>query len=169
MSQIPQEYAKHFEYRDGNLYWRHDRGSQKCEGKMAGTPAPKGYLRVRVRELGGAILAHRIIFAMHHGYLPEFVDHIDGNPANNRIENLREATKAENCRNSKTPTHNTSGVKNVSWYKANKKWSVHLMVQKRKRFFGLYDDLELAELVAHEARSKFYGAFANHGVHLCLK
>ena len=164
MSTLLMEYSKHFEYRDGNLYWKHDRGSQKCKGKEAGTVSEKGYIRVRVRELGGSIGVHQVIFAMHHGYLPHIVDHIDGNPANNRIENLRAATKAENCRNSKMPKHNTSGVKNVSWHKANKKWAVHLNVNNHKRFFGLHDNIEFADLVAHEARDKYYGEFANNGV-----
>ena len=168
MSALVEKYKQHLDYKDGALYWKEDRYSQKCKGKMSGTQDSNGYLRVRVRELGNAILVHRIVFAMHHGYFPEFVDHIDGNKSNNRIENLREATKAENCRNAKTPVHNTSGVKNVSWYRRNKKWGVCLSINNRKRFFGLYDDLELADLVAHEARSKFYGAFANHGVHSCL-
>jgi hypothetical protein len=158
------DYQKHFEYRDGGLYWKHDRGSQKCKGKQAGALSSDGYLKVRVRELGQSVSAHRIIFAMHHGYSPEFVDHIDGNPSNNRIENLRAATRAENNRNSKKPSTNTSGIKNVSWHKANKKWAVHLSVNNHKRFFGLYDDIELAELVAMEARDKYHGAFANHGV-----
>lgn len=157
------EYAKHFEYLDGGLYWKHNRGSQLCKGKLAGTSNNKGYVMVRIRELGNAFGAHRIIFAMHHGYVPEFVDHIDGNPSNNRIENLRPATRAENNRNQKIATHNKSGLKNVSWNKARNKWSVHLSVNNIKQFFGLYEDIELADLVAMEARNKYHGSFANHG------
>lgn len=157
------EYAKHFEYRDGGLYWKNNRGSQLCKGKLAGASNSKGYVKVRIREIGQTIGAHRIIFAMHHGYAPEFVDHIDGNPGNNHIENLRAATKAENNRNAKLPITNTSGIKNVHWHKKNKNWFVSLSINNRKRFFGSYADVELAELVATEARNKYYGAFANHG------
>jgi len=65
-----------------------------------------------------------LIFLYHHGYLPKFVDHIDGNKKNNRIENLREATKSQNAMNQKVSTRNTSGIKGVMWHKRDKKWFV---------------------------------------------
>ena len=156
------EYAKHFEYRDGNLYWRHDRGSKKCKGKMAGTLVAKGYLRVRVRELGGAILVHRIVFAMHQGHLPAEVDHINGNKLDNRIENLREVSRSQNRMNTVGSGQNKSGCKNVYFYR--NKWGVRLVVNKKSLFIGVFENLELADLVAHAAREKYHGDYANHGV-----
>ena len=64
--------------------------------------------------------------------------------------------------NQKTPINNTSGVKNVCFHKGNNKWVVQLRINKKKKHFGCYEDLELAELVAIEARNKFYGKWANH-------
>ena len=151
-----------FEYRDGNLYWKTNRGSKKCKGKKAGCLTVQGYDQFRVRELGGAMKVHRAVYLMHHKYLPEFIDHINGNRSDNRIENLRSATKEENGQNRIMPSHNTSGVKNVSWMKNNKKWGVHLRINGKKRWFGLHDDLEFAELVAMEARNKYHGEYAKH-------
>jgi hypothetical protein len=81
----------------------------------------------------------------------------------NKISNLREATYQENSENYKTPKTNKSGVKNVSWYKSLNKWVVSISIRKTKKTVGYYDDLELAELVAIEARNKYRGEFANHG------
>ena len=168
MSSLQESYLKLFEYYDGKIYWRESRGSQKCKGKMAGT-LTQGYLKVRVRELGGPVGVHRIIFCMQHGYMPEFIDHINGVRDDNRIENLRAVTKAENNLNCKTYASNTSGSKNVSWNKKLNKWGVSISANYKRKFIGLFEDLELAQLVAMEARNKYHGAYANHGVTKCPK
>lgn len=167
MSTLQESYLKLFEYREGKIYWREDRGSQKCKGKMAGTLNNDGYSKVRVRELGGSIGVHRVIYCMQHGYMPDFIDHINGIRDDNRIENLRAVTQAQNNLNCKTYTNNTSGIKNVSWFKNNKKWGVSVSVNNKRKFLGLFEDLELADLVAIEARNKYHGAYANHGVTKC--
>jgi len=99
---------------------------------------------------------------MQHGYLPKVVDHINGNTQDNRIENLRAATYTENQRNSRINKNSSSGVKNVVWHKQRQKWSVRILVNKKTKSFGLYDDIELADLVAQEARNKYFGSFARH-------
>ena len=116
----------------------------------------------RTKANGKLMLVHRIIFLLEHGYLPEIVDHIDGNRTNNKIENLRAATKTENNRNSKKRKDNTSGYKNVNWHSQKQKWQVRLLINGKSTSFGLYDDLEFAELVAIEARNKYHGNFARH-------
>jgi hypothetical protein len=158
---ITQDYVKQlFEYRDGNLYWKVNAGKIKV-GAKAGTPNQNGYFQTRIN--GKRYLNHRLIFLMHHGHLPKYLDHINGNPSNNKIENLRAATLTENQHNRKLGKDNTSGYKGVSWFKAKNKWRVRIEVNKVSKFFGYFDDLELAELVAQEARNKYHGEFANHG------
>ena len=105
-------------------------------------------------------LNHRIIFVMFNGYLPEFLDHIDGNSLNNKIENLREATQQQNCINRKHHSNSKSPYKNVYWNKAAKKWQVYCRIDGHLKYFGIFEDLELADLVAQEARAKYHGEFA---------
>lgn len=148
-----------FRYEDGDLIRKVSRGGS-CAGEVVGSLQPDGYRTVRVNYTVHPV--HRIIFVMHHGYVPEQVDHIDGDRSNNRIENLRAATPITNGYNRKNGVNNTSGTKGVTWHVSNKKWQVRINVNGKRKAFGYYDDLELAELVAVEARNKYHGAYANH-------
>ena len=87
-----------FEYRDGMLYRKQKTRNTEI-GAVAGNKRKDGYFHVRVD--GKRQMWHRIIFVMHFGWAPETVDHIDGNPSNNKIENLRAATRAQNQHNRK--------------------------------------------------------------------
>ena len=82
-------------------------------GDIAGYYRKDGYYVVFFG--GKSHLGHRLIFLYYHGNLPVLIDHIDQNPRNNQIENLRESTKKLNAYNSKMFKHNTSGIKGVSW------------------------------------------------------
>ena len=104
--------------------------------------------------------AHRLVFLYHHGYLPECVDHIDGDKTNNKIENLRAATKEENCHNQKIRSTNKSGYKGVKWVEHCKKWQVEVCKNYKQLRFGMYEDLELAGLVAIEATELIHGRFS---------
>jgi hypothetical protein len=157
---ITQDYVKQlFEYRDGVLYWKVTFSGVR-QGKKAGTLNNKYYL-VQINKK--TYRKHRIIFLMHYGFFPDQVDHIDGNTLNNCIENLRAATTFGNNQNRKKSSNNTSGHKGVVWHKGKKKWQVQISVNNKYKCFGSFEDLELADLVAQEARDKYHGAFANHG------
>lgn len=142
-----------FEYVDGSLI---------RDGKIAGSVNKRGYRIICVDMK--MYKAHRLVFLYHHGYLPKQIDHIDKNPDNNRIENLRPATNGQNCMNRGMLRNNTSGCKGVFWDKETSKWRVAIRVDKKLKSFGRYHDIELAELVAMEARNKYHKEFANHGV-----
>lgn len=148
-----EEAAALFTYRDDNLFW-------SKTGKPAGSLKSNGYKLVKHKGVFTGM--HRIIFLLHHGFLPEMVDHVDGDKANNRIENLRAATRSQNGMNSKHYASNTSGYRNV--YRDKQKFSVKLKVGGKFKSFGNYEDIELAGLVAEEARSKFYGQFAHQSL-----
>jgi len=160
MNEITQQFLMEtFDYRGGELYWKKTTALCKHPGMKAGHLFKgNGYCRVQINKK--PYLIHRLVFLMHKGYLPRNIDHIDGNRSNNKIENLREATHAQNSMNRKMPTTNKSGYKNVCWDKRFKKWSVNLHVNKKNIVIGQFDDLELAGLVAAEARDKYHGAFA---------
>jgi|DEB19_MinimDraft_3_1074340.scaffolds.fasta_scaffold01369_5 hypothetical protein len=150
-----------FEYSDGWLFRKISvRGAPA--GKRVGNKQSSGYLHIIVD--GKKILAHRAIFLFFNGYLPEFLDHIDGDKENNLIANLRPATKAQNGHNRKVFKNSKSGLKNIKLDEKSGNWMVTLRVNKKPMYFGMFKDLELAALVAHEAREKFHGEFANHGV-----
>lgn len=162
---ITQEYLLElFEYSDGHLIWKKKTStlSRAKIGEKAGY-FDKGCNYYRLKINNKSYLVHRIIYMMHYGNLPDEIDHIDGNTSNNRIENLRTATHSQNLCNQKMPSHNTSGIKGVSWKKPLKKWFVQLKINNKKRHFGYFDDIELAELVSIEARNKYHKEFANHG------
>lgn len=104
-----------FHYKRGKLYWKDTMGSRALEGIEAGSVTYEGYRRITVARK--EYRTHRLIFLMHHGYMPEIVDHINGVRDDNRIENLRAATINENCYNCKLSKSNKSGVKGVYWVK----------------------------------------------------
>jgi len=147
-----------FEYRDGSLYWRVKKSYRVDIGKEAGCKNSHGYQVVRVNNVLYGV--HRIIFLMHYGYVPKYVDHADRNPLNNRIDNLREATASENACNKIVQSNNKSGCKGVHWKKQIKHWVVEIQVNKAKKYLGIYKDFELAALVASEARELYHGKFA---------
>jgi hypothetical protein len=161
MTTVTQEEAHRlFEYRDGVLYWRERPAqSRKAKGNMeAGTDSGNGYRKVSINKK--RYYEHRIIFLMHHGFIPEIVDHIDGNTLNNNIDNIRASNKSLNACNSKIPSHNTSGHKGVLWLKREKKWGVRVQFNKRQIHLGSFFDKELACLVADEGRSLYHGKYA---------
>lgn len=97
---------------------------------------------------------------LHHCYMPQEVDHINGDRADNRIENLRAANRSENQCNRFALASNTSGHPGVSWHKKSKAWLVRVMKNGKTVFQQYFKDLELAGLVATEARSLYHGVYA---------
>jgi hypothetical protein len=105
---------------------------------------------------------HRIIFKMMTGSEPHQVDHINGDPTDNRPCNLRAATQSQNQHNRKLNANSRSGYKNVHWSAKRKKWRVQLRRNKQFVVDFLIDDLELAILAAAEARNLYHGQYARH-------
>jgi len=155
---ITQEQANHlFEYRDGKLFWKNSK-RPSFNGKEVGCNDGQGYIKVTVDKKQYS--AHRIIYLMHHGELPDVIDHADRNVKNNRIENLRPANASQNGMNSRSRQKSISGCRNVTKNKGRNKFSVYIRIKGKSTFIGNFDDLELADLVATEARSKYHGEFA---------
>jgi hypothetical protein len=161
---LTQEYLKSildYDLDTGIFTWKVNKAQRTKIGDIAGWIAD-GYRKIEIN--GKNYNAHRLAWLYVYGEMPKnLVDHIDCDRSNNKISNLRESTHQTNSENYKTPKTNNSGVKNVSWYKSLNKWVVSMSIKKTKKTIGYYDDLELAELVAIEARNKYRGEFANHG------
>jgi hypothetical protein len=151
-----------FSYKDGFIFWRKYVGGNSRLGAMAGWEDGKGYLQVRTK--GKTYGVHRIIWSIHNGDIPEGVeiDHIDGDPMNNLIENLRLVDRTGNCRNMKIPRHNKSGVIGVSWCKRTSKWFASIRVDNKEIFLGRYVNISEAAEARKRAEVKF-GFHENHG------
>jgi hypothetical protein len=157
---ITQELVKElFDYRDGALY-RKTAKTERQVSEAVGTVNGMGYLVVSIKSK--LYRVHRLIYLYHHGYLPALVDHANNNQLDNRIENLRPATKSQNAQNSKRRVTNISGIKGVGWDKSRKQWKVDIKIHTGKKHWGRFDDLELAKLVAIEVRNKYHKEFTRH-------
>ena len=150
-----------FDYRDGGLYHRQTHSSRAKEGTHAGYVAKLGYRRLQV--LNKRYSEHTLVFLWHHGFIPDVIDHINRDPSDNRIENLRAASYSENLYNTKRHADNKTGCKNVSWHAPSKSYRVEINAAKKYLHLGYFKDLELADLVAQEARDLYHGRFAHHG------
>ena len=156
---ITQEYLQTiFEYKDGELFWKFALSYRIKLGDKAGSLSSTGYKVTFINKK--SYKNHRLIFLYHYGYLPKILDHIDGNPLNNKIENLREATHIQNCQNRSKQKNNSSGYKNIAWIKKEKKWKVKINSNNKSYYLGMFSDLELAILVATMAREKYHKEFA---------
>jgi len=159
---ITQELLKEmFKYENGNLIRNYDSGGSKS-GTNAGwinkVSRGKEYIRISVHRKH--IYLHQAIFLYHHGYLPKYIDHINGNSLDNRIENLRETNQSLNTANSLLSKANTSGYKGVIWRKDTKKWHAQIWKDRKRYGLGFFDNIEDAAQAYKEAANKFYGEFA---------
>ena len=118
----------------------------------------KKYLSTKIS--GKHYCVHKLVYLWHYGQWPEQVDHVNKDSLDNRVENIRVADSCENMQNRGLFKNNKSGAKGVVWHKRISKWQVYVGVRRAIKHIGYFDDFELAELVAHEARQKFHGAFA---------
>lgn len=153
----------YFDYRDGYLYWKSKVNSWTPVGKRAGTIRPDGYLDISINRKKH--LAHVLIWVWHNGDIPDdmFIDHIDCNRLNNKIENLRLCTRSQNNQNALIRKDNSSGIKGVSLHKRTGKWQAHISVNSKLLYLGLFATKELAEEAITEARNIFHKDFANQG------
>ena len=152
--ELLKELATKVTYFDGELYWSQSPKASIKAGSIAGC-VKKG--RKYIKHKGVAFFSHRVIYFMHYGTVPKVIDHKDGDPMNNKIENLRSCTPSQNSLNCKMRPNNTSGVRNVNWDKLSKKWLVRIRLNGKRKHIGSFEDFELAELVAQECMAKHYG------------
>ena len=150
-----------FEYRDGSLYWKIKTRNGIVPGIKAVTLNHHGYIHIRLDKK--TYQAHRLIFLMHHGYLPEMLDHIDCNRSNNKIENLRPASNIQNQQNQKLSPRNKTGVKGVCFDKTRGKYLAQFKVNRTICRVGHFVTLEEAANAVQQARLIKHKEFANHG------
>lgn len=154
-----------FEYLDQILFYDSETGllfwKKLFPGKIAGT-AIQGVIKVALERLD--FKAHRLCWILFYGKAPAegmVIDHINGDPHDNRISNLRECMQAENSRNAKKPKNNTTGYKGVSWSpRTIMKYRAYICVDRRQIHLGLYPTAELAHAAYLKAAKEHFGEFA---------
>lgn len=161
---ITQELVKSiFDYKDGRLYWKIKSANNTKIGNLAGyihnriIKGDRYIIKIKAKVFVGA----RIIFLWHHGYLPEVVDHKDRNKLNDKIENLRAATKYENARNRTSAKGSSSKHLGVHYQVKDDIWIVNIKINGKQTYLGCFNDENEAAKVYNEAAKIHYGEFAN--------
>ena len=156
-----EELHKLFEYKEGNLYWKIKTNRSMKIGSKAGTLSSKGYIVVRFDNVDYKM--HRIIWVYHYNAIPNNlqIDHIDGNKANNIIENLRLATHSQNKANNKRAQRNSkSNILGVSWCKITNKWKAQIKKNNKSINLGCFVNQEDAVATRKAAELQYFGEFA---------
>lgn len=113
------------------------------------------YVRRKSGKHGESLALHRLILGCKNG---DVVDHIDGNPLNNRRSNLRIVTPAQNAINKKMSVRNTSGFRGVSRNKYGR-WVAQINIGGKRKGLGYFDSPELAHASYERAAAEQYGDF----------
>lgn len=159
MSDLTQEQVKElFDYDSENGWMIRKKDNH---GRVVNRPCghkpvhSAGYGQVNID--GKIYFAHRVIWLWHKGEWPENdIDHIDRDPMNNRIENLRSATRSENNQNASIRKDNSSGFRGVYYHKAKKKYMAKIKVGDRQIYLGLFDTTEEAFLAYQLAKIQYH-------------
>ena len=123
---------------------------RKSTGKVAGHSRPDGYIQLRYK--GKMSLAHRVIWTVFNDDPGDlFIDHINGDRADNRLDNLRLADTCENCFNRST----SQGV----WKTSNGRWRAAITCRGKRVNLGTYETREEAREAYVAARENHFGVF----------
>jgi hypothetical protein len=126
--------------------------------KEAGSFDKNGYRRIQLCDREYA--AHRLAWLYMTGEWPAGkIDHKNLVHDDNRWENLREATDAQNCCNTGRSCRNTSGAKGVCWHRGTGKWSTRIAVNGRRVSLGYFADINDAAAAYAAASEKYHGEF----------
>ena len=151
MEETIAKFIETFTYKEGHLY--------KGGVKVGFHDPSSGYMRVHM--LGKRYLVHRVVFALHHGYLPRCIDHINRDKLDNRIENLRPATHRQNVVNSELRSDNTQKYRGVVNHKLCNGWTAQGSDENGKRVhLGVFTSKREAALAYNHHAEKVYGPFA---------
>ena len=146
----------------GIIIWKKTTTARIKIGQEAGCVSASKCTTYRtITSKGIKYKTHRIAYYMYHGIDPKNndIDHEDGNGLNNKINNLRLATRSDNCKNRSMNENNTSGVTGVTWVKQAQKWRARIMIDYKSIVLGSYINKEDAIQTRIEAEKKYFGEF----------
>lgn len=154
----PDHLRKRFAYdpKTGELRWR-DANRNGCDGCLAGYKHPSGYIIVEFD--GVCTSAHRIIWCLMTGEWPVEVDHRNLIKDDNRWDNLRHATHAQNCLNRPLRKDNALRVKGVQ--KSGAGYRARITVNGKLQSLGRFETVQDAAEAYRQAASKLHGEFAS--------
>lgn len=146
-----------FEYNadTGNLIWKISRGNKE-KGTIAGCINSEGYLCVGID--GEVYHAHRIVWIYVYSVPPEkpTIDHINRVKTDNRISNLRAATRYENVVNRGLQKNNKSGCSGVRWIEQDKRWRVTIRGKSYGQFKTYKEAIEVRIISAKKVLGEFF-------------
>tara|TARA_R110000737_G_C14174271_1_gene412053 strand:- start:6 stop:479 length:474 start_codon:yes stop_codon:yes gene_type:complete len=125
-------------------------------------PNADGYIRVNIG--GKALLKHRVVYSVVHGYIADTVDHIDGDKSNNHPCNLRDIPQAMQSRNRGVSSSNKSGVNGVHWSRRIGKWVAQVALHGKRKHLGLFTDLSAAKTAVLNYQAIEGGYTRRHGL-----
>jgi hypothetical protein len=138
---------------EGALYWRSNPTSRA--GSVNGR---RGYARITINYK--TYSSHRLVWAYFYGDPgPQLIDHINRTRDDDRIENLRIATEAENRRSSSMYRTNTSGFKGVTFEKSVGRWKAYIYLNNRRKHLGVFSSKEEAAEAYAKAAAELHGEF----------
>lgn len=149
----------------GNFYWINPRVTQRrWIGKVAGSTrctVGRSGRSIKIMLLRKSYTAHRLAwFYVHREWPKAMIDHINGNPFDNRIVNLREATASQNQFNRKVQKTNRLGIKGVHHSNTPGKFVARIRINGRMIHLGTFVNIDLARAAYAEAAFATRGEFA---------
>ena len=144
---------------DGTLTCLKNRGTRKFGDRIRGCLHHRGYRWVSIKGQRHAF--HRVIWVWHYGNTSKKVDHRNRNRQDNKIENLRLASRSQNAFNSKISKRNSSGVRGIYWLKNEKTWSASIMIDGKRIKLGQSKEKIIAEAFYLGAARALRGEFLN--------
>ena len=159
-----QELNELFHYENGKLYgksvtWRRKASNSRVEGKQLGTKMSDGHLQINFTDKYGnkhRELVHRIIFGMFNDVIPEFLDHINRDPSDNRLSNLRPACKSLNSQNRGPQVNTKWGMRGIYKNPDNGRYYVHIKINGKRHSLGGTDCLEEARRLRRDGEARYW-------------
>jgi hypothetical protein len=147
----------------GELYWRHRHNSQIKLDKPAGWARQNGYYEIKIDNI--TYKRHRLVWCIFNGDPGDLeIDHINSKKGDDRIENLRLATRSQNQYNRPALSHNKSGYKGVSPLPGGK-WKAQItMPGGRRAHLGTYSTPQAAAGAYAEAARKLHAEFLHYSL-----
>ena len=148
----------HYDEAKGIFVWKVNWSNKAKAGSIAGVANKNGYhyIGIRINGRRNQYLVHRLAWFYVYGRWPEEVlDHINGNPRDNRISNLREATRSQNSQSKRVSVKLGSGLRGVNICPRTGRWRARVQIQ-----IGLFDTKEEAARAVDEVLKLHFGEFA---------